>query len=250
MSYSFTTTEFTIITSSTNSNSFHNTTNHESIRIRWFNCYCYYLRYCFQFIYSSNNPMSTRMFTQFINLVSVIILIFIRYPFHYLYSTLSDFILHFPIQTRSSLIPSLLQLLSFLHSMDAVTDIFCKNWIIQCLSSLPLSESSSTLTEATPQLYPISFQASSSIIVLIEECSKLLFEVINHDEQQFYLFLTVMNFISVDQEFTAKRVHQDYSVLSFEVIFLFFLIINRYKILFLIIHSIFYYFFIINVLFI
>lgn len=184
--------------------------------------------------------MSTRMFTQFINLVSVIILIFIRYPFHYLYSTLSDFILHFPIQTRSSLIPSLLQLLSFLHSMDAVTDIFCKNWIIQCLSSLPLSESSSTLTEATPQLYPISFQASSSIIVLIEECSKLLFEVINHDEQQFYLFLTVMNFISVDQEFTAKRVHQDYSVLSFEVSFFSFLLLidTRFYFLLFILSSI------------
>ena len=135
--------------------------------------------------------------------------------------------------------------------MDAVTDIFCKNWIIQCLSSFPLSESSSTLTEATPQFYPISFQASSSIIVLIEECSKLLFEVINHDEQQFYLFLTVMNFISVDQEFTAKRVHHDYSLLSFEVfIFFFFFLLNRYKILFLIIHFIFYYFFITNVLFI
>ena len=113
--------------------------------------------------------------------------------------------------------------------MDAVTDIFCKNWIIQCLSSLPLSDPSSIVTEATPQLYPISYQSSSSIILFISYCYEFHFcwSRIYRETSSSWLFTSF-----------------------FWSIYLFFFLLNRYKILFLIILSIFYYFFIINVLFI
>lgn len=145
------------------------------------------------------------------------------FPFDLLFCSLSDFLSHFPYSSRPSLIPCLISFVSYLHSIDALSDSFCIKIIIQN-ASIPPSPS------------------------LAEVFSDLLFDVVNHDYQQFFSYLEMSGVCQI-RSHESKQPRIDLSTQSFEVTLLVFLY-HRYPRILPFFSSTPYYISIINVSFI
>lgn len=124
------------------------------------------------------------------------------FPFDLLFCNLSAFISHFPYSSRPSLIPCLISCVSYLHSIDALSDSFCIKIIIQS-TSIPPSP------------------------FLAEVFSDLLFEIVNHDCQQFYSYLEMSGVCQI-RSHESKQPRLDLSTQSFEVTILIYLY-HRYQ---------------------
>lgn len=130
------------------------------------------------------------------------------FPFDSLYCTITDFLSHFPLQSRSSLLPPIYSLLTYLYSIHAVTDSFCIHSIIN--HSMLLSESSQSIQFA-------------------EVFSDLLFRMVLQDHGQLFEYLDKVNkkSIATPMEDAKSKKPRTHHIVTVFFIF-YFLLIDDY----------------------